>query len=116
MFFQENYAHDGFVLILIIFSWLHLLEELACIATVLSDEPCCIPHEEFSALVSELTCRDVCIVTVLVELGEHFFEGACDVVVDTDIVRREEEDVVGERTDPEVEDDMKFVDLFRFFL
>lgn len=72
MFFEEDYADDGFVLILVVLSRLDFLQELACITAVLSDEACSVPNEEFSALVTELAGCDVGIVTGLVQFGEDF--------------------------------------------
>lgn len=111
MLLEEDNADNGLVLILVILPWLDLLQELSCIAAVLPDEARCIPHKELPALVSELAGSNVGVVAGLVEFGEDLLEGACDVIVDADVVGGEEEDVVGHRADLEVEDNVKLVNL-----
>lgn len=66
MLFEEDNANYSLVLILIILSRIDLLQEIACLAAVLSHKPSSISHEELSALVPELTSSDVGIIVAFV--------------------------------------------------
>lgn len=94
MLFEENDTNYSLVLILIVLPRIDLLQEIACFAAVLSYKPSSISHEELSALVPEFAGSDVGIIVAFVEFSKDLLKGSSDVVVDSDIIRSKEEDVV----------------------
>lgn len=90
---------------------LYFLQELASFAAVLPNKASSVSHEELSILITELSSSDVSVVLLIMQLGEYFFEGSRDQVVDSDVVGCKEEDRVAVGTNSEVKDRVKFVNL-----
>lgn len=109
MLFQENDLDDGFVFVLIVFARLDFLQEISGLRTVLSDKPCGIAYEKFTAFVAEFSSSNMSVVLVIVKFGENFFEGASHQVIDSNVVGGEQEYGVSVRADPEVKDIVELV-------
>ena len=73
---------------------LNLLQELSSLAAVLSYEPTRISNEELPTLVTELASRNIRFITALGKPSEYFLKTTCDIIVDSDIVRAEQEDPI----------------------
>lgn len=112
MLFQEYYLYNSFVLVLNILTGLDLLQKLSGLAIKLSHIPCSITQKELPAFVPKLRGRYVGLKGVLIKFRKHVHQCPSYVVVDSDVVGCEHENVVGHGTYLELEDVVKLVDLF----
>ena len=111
MFFEEDNLDDSFVLVLVVFTWVNLLQKLSALTAVFSHKTPCIPDKEFTTFIPKLSSCDVGVMVVLVEFGENLFETACNQVVDPNVVGSKEEHTVHTSTDSKVEYRVELVDL-----
>lgn len=114
MFFEEQYLSNLFVLVIELITWADVLQLLAGLAAELPDEATSIAYKESSTFEPELTSRDIRFTIRLVKLGEKLLQGPSEIIVNSDIVRGEDIDLIGQGAKFEIEDVMEFVYLFRF--
>ncbi len=70
---QKDYPDYGFVLKLVILSWLDLLKKFTSVTAILSNKTCSVSHEELSAFVAKFTSSNIGIISCLVKSSENFF-------------------------------------------
>jgi len=86
MFFQKDYFDYSFVLILIVFSRLNILQKLSRFATKLSHISSCISQEELSTFVAKLTCSNIGTMIVFIQFCEYLFERSSRIIINSHVV------------------------------